>query len=671
MKSLCLSSLCLAAGLTLSSLAATPEWSPLDFHDGRGTAKVSYDGGTVIVEGAARQEISVTAGSGPVFEASAEVFLPSTVSTWTSFSVALFGAGNDQRVYAMAMPGKPGLADGMTEVGFHEKSMKPKKLTRDAWVRIRVELNDELLGMKVWNSDQAEPTEWDVSLPANTISWEIAGYGPRSYGMAGRFRSLSAVRRDPPPPVWRTSVPEPVFSPDPTLVSLYYTAWKQAWAHVKQQPGIPRSPYMDEACWDDTIWIWDTCFMSLFCKYAPDRFPGVESLENFYVSMHGGQTSSLRIWHPDNPPLFAWVEHDNFKFLNNRTRIEKLIREDQYLQKHFDWFSSMSDNSPSKGSINPHLRAFPDGFTWSGVASGMDNTPRSRGRKIYWVDALAQQGLSALYISRMAEAVGDRNEASKWRATYEGIKSKINALYWDEKDGFYYDIDSKTREKTGIRTPAAFWPMLAEMCSKEQAARMVKHLEDSNGLGGNYPWVTLARNDKDFNPDSGDYWRGGIWLPTAYMGIKAIQKYGYDSLADETAWKLVQQMNATFKTYKPATIWECYSPSKPEPSTEHGKRARPDFCGWSALGPISLFIENIIGIRDVDAQSSTVRWRLTRPGEIGLKKLRFGGITTDLVHDGKGTVHVKSTAAYLLVINGQSFAVNPGEQSIALPNYPR
>ena len=38
---------------------------------------------------------------------------------------------------------------------------------------------------------------------------------------------------------------------------------------------------MDEAFRDDTIWIWGTCFMTLFCKYAPAEFPGVESLNNF------------------------------------------------------------------------------------------------------------------------------------------------------------------------------------------------------------------------------------------------------------------------------------------------------------------------------------------------------------------------------------------------------
>ena len=77
-------------------------------------------------------------------------------------------------------------------------------------------------------------------------------------------------------------IPEPVCDEHPELVDFYHFAWKLADEHVKHIPGMPQSPYMDEAFCHTQIWIWDTCFMSLFCKYAPKFFPGVESLHNFY-----------------------------------------------------------------------------------------------------------------------------------------------------------------------------------------------------------------------------------------------------------------------------------------------------------------------------------------------------------------------------------------------------
>ena len=81
------------------------------------------------------------------------------------------------------------------------------------------------------------------------------------------------------------------------------------------------------------------------------------------------------------------------------------------------------------------------------------------------------------------------------------------------------------------------------------------------------------------------------------MAIKAIEKYGYHEEADAIAEKVINQQLAAYRNIEPHTIWECYSPSGNTPSTEHGRRARPEFCGWSALGPISLFIENVLDLR--------------------------------------------------------------------------
>ena len=104
-------------------------------------------------------------------------------------------------------------------------------------------------------------------------------------------------------------VPQPVYAADTSLVSLYYKAWDMAKDHIRYDEGMASPKHMDEGCMGSygtkTIWIWDTAFMTLFCKYSPKNYPGVESLKNFYAPIHDGVPSSLVIHHPDNPPLFA------------------------------------------------------------------------------------------------------------------------------------------------------------------------------------------------------------------------------------------------------------------------------------------------------------------------------------------------------------------------------
>lgn len=71
----------------------------------------------------------------------------------------------------------------------------------------------------------------------------------------------------------RLSVPQPVYEAEPGLVDLYYKAWELAQKRIQDAPGMPSEHYMDENLIKADIWIWDTCFMSLFCKYAPAAYP--------------------------------------------------------------------------------------------------------------------------------------------------------------------------------------------------------------------------------------------------------------------------------------------------------------------------------------------------------------------------------------------------------------
>ena len=483
----------------------------------------------------------------------------------------------------------------------------------------------------------------------------------------------------------RALIPQPVFDAEPGYVELYWKAWEQAYAHVKWQKGLVQPLYMDEGLWDDTIWIWDSEFMVMFCKYAPKLFPGIQTLDNFYYTMLEDSGSSLRIQHPDNPPFFAWVENDYYKITGDRDHIRELLLDKKFPQRYWDLFPTLSPERKLQFDHYPIALKYKGiGYEWNGISSGMDNTPRTRaGKGMLWVDAISQQALSALYISRLAKVVGDGATAREFEKKWKELRGIVNKYYWDDSDGCYYDIvpapsgetasvaDVQTSPSawrtTGILTPASFWPMLAEIPSEAQARRMTEFALRPDKLGGEVPWVTVSRDDPDFDANDGWYWRGAMWLPTAYMGIKALEKYGFMEAADTTAEKVLSWMLRTYCDYEPHTIWECYSPTAPTPSSNHGKRVRPDFCGWSALGPISLFIENVLGFHDIDASSRTVRWDIRHDCRHGLNNLTFGDTTTDLLYDPAAyTVTIRSNKPYCLILNGKSHRIRAGITTISI-----
>ena len=194
----------------------------------------------------------------------------------------------------------------------------------------------------------------------------------------------------------------------------------------------------------------------------------------------------------------------------------------RYLQRWFEKFENFDPSAPAiRGATFPvHAQRVGDkGYRWTGGASGMDNTPRGRkGEKdlgpkapadcpdnpdLLWVDAYAQQALAALSISRIAELLGDGAGAADWRAKYEAKKAKINELYWDETDGFYYDILASDLSKCKVPTMASYWTLLAEVPNLRQRAKMIEKLMDTKWFGGKVPTPSLARKDADFWPTGG------------------------------------------------------------------------------------------------------------------------------------------------------------------------
>ena len=128
-------------------------------------------------------------------------------------------------------------------------------------------------------------------------------------------------------------------------------------------------------------------------------------------------------------------------------------------------------------------------------------------------------------------------------------------------------------------------------------------------------------------------------------------------------------MERTYKEYEPHTIWEAYAPDAPTPATTVGdnKNVRPDFCGWSALGPISIYLEYVLGFHTVNAFTKTVEWAKPKDvnGEIGIRNLRFGEIVTDIVANGN-VCEVTSNLPYTLKINGVDYKIETGRQSFVI-----
>ena len=181
-------------------------------------------------------------------------------------------------------------------------------------------------------------------------------------------------------------------------------------------------------------------------------------------------------------------------------------------------------------------------------------------------------------------------------------------------------------------------------------------MTNPNKLGGIIPVPSVARDNKFFVPD-GRYWQGGVWLPTSYMTVKSLEKYGKFDLASSIADVTINHMVKTYEQFFPQTIWECYSPTSYEPAKAKtaAKYCRPDFCGWSALGPISMLIENTLGFHRADAVAGKLEYHY-RPeiGRHGIRNFKFGDITCDIIIEN-GKINYKTNNPFTFSIDGKDF----------------
>ncbi len=468
--------------------------------------------------------------------------------------------------------------------------------------------------------------------------------------------SMTVGAREPLPKYEesRHLLPKVIFDGKREYVELYDQTWKMVFNKLMSPPsGSPLvSNWIDEGL-SPQIFQWDTNLAIMFGRYADHIFPFIESHDNFYALQHEDGMICRVINENDgtdhywglgvdnaraiNPPLYSWVEWENYLVTGDKSRFGKII---PVLEKYGEYIEKNR-----RGHDTPHR------LYWSnGQASGMDNTPRDIGRPepgdgwdchsaidhVGWVDMSSQMVLFYRYLSYICGEAGCADKKVVYEEKADEIAFLINKWMWDEERGLYFDVDTNG-QKTKWVTVATFWPMLAGVSDAQQSRRLVENMLDPELFWRQVPLPTLAYNQELYNP-TGCYWRGGVWAPTNYMAVQALSRNGYEKEATQLASRF---LNAIFEVYKQTeTIWEVYSPEAYMPSTNASGvyMCMRDFTGWTALAPISMLIENIIGIK-ADADSGKIVWNITQDCRHGIEGLRFNGVNVSLVAtpcEGKG-----------------------------------
>ncbi len=166
-------------------------------------------------------------------------------------------------------------------------------------------------------------------------------------------------------------------------------------------------------------------------------------------------------------------------------------------------------------------------------------------------------------LEQMALVLGLDGEAAVWRADHERRTQLINDTFWDETNGFYYQVDKDThtftyKEVDDLKRDEiiGFLPLWAGVADEQRAARLVNKLTDTAQFWREYGVPTLSAQDSYYN-DKG-YWNGPVWVQWNYLIMLGLQDYGYHEEARELVDRVAEGMISVLKDTN--NLWEFYSP---------------------------------------------------------------------------------------------------------------
>ena len=464
---------------------------------------------------------------------------------------------------------------------------------------------------------------------------------------------VKAPREDKPLPnasAWRDLTPKVIWDGHPNEVGAFADSWRMLGVKLHQpEKGTNFKRNFVYTPFSSSVFIWGSCFITMFGKYASNIFTFINQLDNFYAAQDAGGFIPRQLGVYDGRSqfersdlssvggnIFAWAELEWYRFTGNKERLAKvypvLLAYHNFLRETRTW----KDGS----------------YKCSGWGCGMDNIPRYDTERhsaefhhgfVSWVDVTLQQLFNAKCLCEMATIIG-RDKDEELLEEIDALTKLANEQMWNEKTEHYHDLD-RNGKAIDVKHIGGFWALLAGIASKEQAQALIRSLNNPETFAAPCGTRSLSKDANGYEPDGGNYWRGGVWCITEWAIIRGLDACGYSDEAHKLARKHVSAVAKVWENTK--TIWESYHPEDIAPGKLYGAPVRDEFVGFSGLAPIGMLIQDVFGIV---FNPGKITWKVRLLERHGIEKITLAdGNEISLIcearssADEKPVVHITST----------------------------
>ena len=184
---------------------------------------------------------------------------------------------------------------------------------------------------------------------------------------------------------------------------------------------------------------------------------------------------------------------------------------------------------------------------------------------------------------------GHAADAEKWNKRAQERKDRITRYLWDDKSGFFLDLNLQTDQKSAYRYVTTFYPLWAGLATPEQAKAVAKNVSAFERPGG----LAMSGEDTGAQWDLPYGW-GNIQL----LAVSGLRRYGFNADADRISYEFLSTVAENFR--RDGNIREKYNvvTRSSEARVELGYRMNVVGFGWTN----AAFLELLQGLTGPTAE---------------------------------------------------------------------
>ncbi|KAJ5936086.1 mannosyl-oligosaccharide glucosidase [Penicillium verhagenii] len=281
------------------------------------------------------------------------------------------------------------------------------------------------------------------------------------------------------------------------------------------------------------------------------------------------------------------------------------------MKRHYNWF-----RNTQRGDIKAYDReAFStkEAYRWRGrsvqhiLTSGIDDYPRPQPPHPgeLHVDLISWMGMMTRTLRRIAETLGEQEDAEEFAYHENAITRNIDDLHWNEKEQTFCDATiDEFEESVHVchKGYISIFPFLTGMIGPDspRLKAVLDLINDPEELWSDYGIRSLSKSDELYGTEE-NYWRSPIWVPINYLTVKSLYATAttggpHQEQAREMYSKLRKNLveNVFREWEKTGFAWEQYNPE-----SGAGQRTQ-HFTGWTSM------VVNIMSMPDL-AESAEAR----------------------------------------------------------------